>query len=63
MTSIAPLRVAGLIEFHVFETEPLNCEVLELAQGAYEDEEVLHFSRTAFTMLSRAILLLNRSKR
>lgn len=22
MTSIAPLRVAGLIEFHVFETDP-----------------------------------------
>ena len=24
MTSMAPLSVAGLIEFHVFETEPLR---------------------------------------
>jgi hypothetical protein len=24
ITSIAPLRVAGLIEFHVFDTEPLR---------------------------------------
>lgn len=23
MTSIAPLKVAGLMEFHVFETDPL----------------------------------------
>ena len=42
MTSIAPLRVAGLIEFHVFETDPLMLLTYCMAPG-YEERETTGF--------------------
>lgn len=50
MTSIAPLRVAGLMEFQVFETEPLMLRtycILQAQQGGVSLEKVEYIREKA----------------